>query len=424
VTPELVRWLASDTGFRALSDLPPIEAGDELAVQARLRGDGFSPEQSAALLLQRELRARARAKFGDHAAGMLFTRDGLEQATRLEVSAHHAGRFALASLATVHDLGCGIGSDAMALSALGVTVSGVDVDPVTAAVADSNLRPWPDSRARVGSAEDVELPADPLRARVGVWLDPARRHSCVADASGRTRRVFRLEEMSPSWAFVRSVAGQVPAVGAKLSPSFPHDELPLGCEAQWTSWDGDLVECVVWWGPLVRHQGRSALILGTDRRPIEVTEEGAGEEVPALGSLRDVGRWLYEPDAALTRSGLLGALTETTGGAEVEPGLGYVSADDAVDVGFARRLEVLEAMPYNAKGVRAWLRERGVTGVTIKKRGIRTDEDALRRELGLGRKAGDGEQATLVLTRVAGAQACLVVRAPDPAATADGPAGS
>jgi hypothetical protein len=410
VTPELVRWLASDTGFRLLGELLPVRAGDELAVQSRLRSQGLGPEQSAALLLQRELRERARTKFGEHASGMLFTRDGLEQATRLEVSAHHAGRFAEASLATVHDLGCGIGSDAMALSALGVTVSGVDVDPVTAAVADSNLRPWPDSRARVGSAEDVELPADPLHARVGVWLDPSRRHSGLADANGRTRRVFRLDEMSPSWSFVRSVAARVPAVGAKLSPSFPHDELPLGCEAQWTSWDGDLVECVVWWGPLVRHQGRTALILGPERRPVEVTEEAAGDEVPALGGLGDVGRWLYEPDAALTRSGLLGALTVTTGGSEVEPGLGYVSGAEAVEVGFARRFEVLEAMPYNAKAVRAWLRARGVTGVTIKKRGIRTDEEALRRELGLGRKAGAGEQATLVLTRVAGAQACLVVR--------------
>ncbi len=410
MTPELVRWLASDGGFRVLAELPPAEPGDELALHARLRREGWSPEQTAALLLQRELRGRARAKFGDHVSGMLFTRDGLEQATRLEVSAHHAGRFAAASLATVHDLGCGIGSDAMALSALGVTVAGVDVDPVTAAVADANLRPWPDSRARAGRAEDVELPADPLRARVGAWMDPARRHSGVADATGRTRRVFRLDEISPSWAFVRSVAAQVPALGAKLSPSFPHDELPLGCEAQWTSWDGELVECVVWWGPLVRHQGRTALILGRDRRPSEVTEEGAGPDVPSLGSLADVGRWLYEPDPALTRAGLLGALTNATGGREVEPGLGYVGADAAVDVGFARRFEVLEAMPFNAKAVRAWLRTRGVTGVTIKKRGIRTDEEALRRQLGLGRKAGSGEQATLVLTRVAGQQTCLVVR--------------
>ena len=59
--------------------------------------------------------------------------------------------------------------------ALGVTVQGVDVDPVTAAIADINLRPWPDSRARVGLAEEFEAPRDPLRSRVGVWLDPARR---------------------------------------------------------------------------------------------------------------------------------------------------------------------------------------------------------------------------------------------------------
>ena len=409
VDPGTVRWLASPGGSRVLADLPPARPGDELALQTRLRSEGLSPEESAALLLQRELRGRARAKFGSYADGMLFTRDGLEQATRMEVSAHHAGRFAGASLATVHDLGCGIGSDAMALSALGVTVAGVDVDPTTAAVADENLRPWPDSRARVGRAEDVELPGDPLRARVGVWLDPSRRHSGVADASGRTRRVFRLEEISPSWAFVRAVAARVPAVGAKLSPSFPHDALPLGCEAQWTSWDGELVECVVWWGPLVRHQGRSALVLGTDRRPVEVTEANADAEVPVAAGLAEVGRWLYEPDPALTRAGLLGALVSATGGAEVDPGLGYVTSQEAVDVAFARRFEVLEAMPFNPKQVRAWLRERGVTGVTIKKRGIRTDEEVLRRGLGVGRKAGSGEQATLVLTRVAGEQACLVV---------------
>ena len=420
MTPDLLRWLASADGSRLLAELPPLGAGDELAVQSRLRADGWSAERSAALLQQRELRARARAKFGVHADGMLFTRDGLEQATRIEVSAQHAGRFAGASLATVHDLGCGIGSDAMALSALGVTVAGVDADPVTAAVADANLRPWPDSRARPGRAEEVELPADPLHARVGVWLDPARRHSGLADATGRTRRVFRLEEMSPTWEFVRSVAGRVPAVGAKLSPSFPHDELPLGCEAQWTSWRGDLVECVVWWGPLVRHQGRTALVLGPDRRPVEVTEADAVEVVPALAGLPGVGRWLHEPDPALTRSGLLGALVRATGGAEVEPGLGYVCSDAAVDVPFARRFEVLEAMPFSPKVVRAWLRSRGVTGVTIKKRGIRTDEEALRRQLGLGRKAGAGAQATLVLTRVAGAQACLVVQPVEVVAAADG----
>ena len=107
---------------------------------------------------------------------MLYTADGLEQASRLEVAATHAGRFYNASLATVHDLGCGIGSDAVAMSALGVTVHGVDVDPVTAAVADINLRPWPDSRARVGLAEEFEPPRDPLRPAGGRVARPRPPH--------------------------------------------------------------------------------------------------------------------------------------------------------------------------------------------------------------------------------------------------------
>ncbi|HHU10985.1 MAG TPA: class I SAM-dependent methyltransferase [Intrasporangiaceae bacterium] len=410
-----VRWLASPEGFAALQELPPYRPGHELADLDRLRGAGHTPEQAAALLTQARLRDRARAKFGEFADGMLFTADGLEQASRLEVAAVHAQRYAHESLATVHDLGCGIGSDAMALSVLGVTVAAIDADPVTARVADANLRPWPDSRAHHGLAEDFEPPADPVRDRVGVWLDPARRVSGVADAAGRTRRVFRLEEMSPPWSFVREVARVVPATGVKLSPSLAHSDVPPGAEAQWVSFDGDLVECAVWFGPLARRRGRSALILSSSRPPVQVDEAmgPAGVDVAATaGSVRlaDLGGYLYEPDRAVTRAGLLGAVIGRTGGVEIEPGLGYVGAAVAVDVPFARRFRVTEAMPFNIKSLRAWLRARGITGVTLKKRGIRIDEDQLRRDLRIGRKAGTGDQVTLVLTRVAGQPAVLVVQ--------------
>lgn len=414
----MVRWLASPEGWAELRDLPPYDERQELAVQQRLRARGLSPEKAAALLLQSRLRARAEAKFEDFAEGMLFTAEGLEQSTRLQVSAVHAGRFAQASLATVHDLGCGIGADAMAMSALGVTVHGMDTDAVTAAVADVNLRMWPDSRAHVGSAEDFVIPADPLRSRVGVWFDPARRIPGVLDAKGRPRRVYRLDRMSPPWDLVTHVAGLVGAAGAKLSPSFPHDALPVGCEAQWISYAGDLLECTVWWGPLVRRQGRTALILDKEGATSELDESCAEDLVPALGSMSQIGRWLYEPDLAVTKAGLLGAVTAETGGGEVEGGLGYVSSERELDLPYARRYEVLEAMAYQPKTLKSWLRKAGVTGVTIKKRGIRTDEVQLRRSLGLGRGAGKGAQATLVLTRVAGQQVALVVAAAERGASA------
>ena len=83
-----------------------------------------------------------------------------------------------------------------------------------------------------------------------------------------------------------------------------------------------------------------------------------------------------------------------------------------------RYLALLESLGQKSQGVRStlrllsgWLRERGVTGLTVKKRGIRLDEDQLRKQLKIGRGAGDGDSATVVLTRVGGEQAVLVVEA-------------
>lgn len=407
-----VRWLSSPEGQELLRSLPPYDEQAALPLGVRLRAAGHTPERVAAALTQQRLRARARAKFGDFADDLFLTADGLEQATRLEVATTHAHRFMSLSLATVHDLGCGIGADAITMSVLGITVQAVDADPLTAAVADANLRPWPDSRARVGLAEDFVAPVDAMRDRTGVWLDPARRATGVADAQGRTRRLFRLDDISPSWATVQAIAASVPATGAKLSPSFPHLHVPSGTEAQWTSWEGTVVECAIWWGPLARRTGRSARLLSATGDPVEVDESMCAPDPGQAGSLADIGAWLHEPDRAVTRAGLIGAVTGALDGVEVEAGLGYVLTDRDARSPFTRRYAVREVMPFTVKSLRAWLRARGITGLTIKKRGIRLDDESLRRQLRIGTRAGDGAQATIVLTRVAGQQVVLVV---DPA---------
>ncbi len=400
-----MRWLASPEGNAVLRSLPPYDASAAFALSQRLRREGLSPERAAAVLTQSQLRERGREKFGEFVDGMLLTQDGLEQATRLDVAAGHAERFARASIATVHDLGCGIGADAMAAASLGVTVAAVDSDPVTAAVADANLRPWPDCRARPGLAEDFQPPPDAARDRVGAWLDPARRVRGVADVNGRARRVFRLEDFSPSWAYVQAVAAAVPATGVKLSPSFPHDHIPRGAEAQWVSRAGELLECTLWFGPLVRTSGRTARILRPGAAVVEITEDQATAEVPTLADPGALGPWLYEADRALVQAGLVGTLTAATFGRELEAGLGLVTADTAYDLPYARRYGVREALPLNVKTLRAWVRAQGVRGVTIKKRGVRLDESDLHRQL----KVTAGADATLLLTRVAGQQLALVL---------------
>ena len=407
-----VERLADPEGWSLLQALPDYDEASALSLQSRLRDSGLDAELVAAAMAQSRLRSRAREKFGAFAAGMLFTADGLEQATRLAIAARHASRFQRAGVDLVHDLGCGLGSDAMAFAALDLRVAAVDADPVTAALAAVNLRHWPEASVECARAEDVDLLADAGAARTGVWVDPARRTPGVADLRGRTRRVFSLDEISPSWQEVQRFAAQVPATGAKLSPGFPHAAIPPASEAQWTSWHGEVLECALWWGPLVEHAGRTAAVC-TDRSVSVVTEAqaGAGSDVDPLASLDALGDWLYEADRAVIRAGLTGALVAAVDGTELGPGVGYVTSSAAYDIAWAKRYRVRAALPLSAKALGRWLREQGHDRVTIKKRGVATDADLLRRQLKMTGRGKGGSEAVLVLTRVAGRQVALVVEA-------------
>ena len=405
---DAVTQLVSGEGWGLLQSLPPYDESAAMSLGEGLRAAGFDPALIAAALTQSRLRAKGHEKFGEFADGMLFTADGLEQATRLEIAARHAQRFRGAGIEQVFDLGCGIGADAMAFAGLDLKVTAIDADEVTATLAGVNLRHWPGASAFIGTAEGTQLPSGEGARHTGAWLDPARRTPGVSDARGKTRRVFRLDAISPTWSTVQSIAESLPATGAKLSPSFPHNAIPAGAEAQWTSLRGEVLECAIWWGPLVSRAGRSALVIGPQGRSWTVREAdagGAGGVAPVASSLSQIGAWLYEPDRAVIRAGLTGALTSAVDGFELDSGVGYVTSERGVDIGYARRFAVDESMPLNVKTLRAWLRERDVGRVTIKKRGVVLDADELRRQL---RLSGSAEM-TLVLTRVKNQQVCLVV---------------
>ena len=144
---------------------------------------GVPPALAAAALTQAELRRRAVGKFGPAAAGMFFTRAGLEQATRAVVADRRAARLRAAGVRTLADLGCGLGADALAAARAGIRVYGVEADPLTAALAAANAE-------AAGLAELVHRrvratrPAFDLAGVDAVFCDPARRRA------GAGRRVF------------------------------------------------------------------------------------------------------------------------------------------------------------------------------------------------------------------------------------------
>lgn len=420
--------LLSPAGRSLLDALPPYEEAGALRLGEDLRAAGYDAALVAAALTQSRLRARARRKLGDFADGMLFTADALEQATRLELAARHAHRFRAAGVHHVLDLGCGVGADALAMAGIGLRVSAVDADPVVAALARHNLRHFPEVSVQVAQAQDalsavlkgadasvgtlagaLGQAAEPI-SRWGAWLDPARRTPGHADVQGRTRRRHHLSGLSPSWEFVQQVAAAIPATGAKLAPAFPHAAVPDGVEAAWTSYAGEVLECALWWGPLVRTPGRTATLVNPDPgvADVTVTQADAPELGPVAGALPAAGEFLYEPDRAVLRAGLVGALVAAVDGRELSHGVGYVVSPTAVAVTFARRYVITAALPWQVKPVRAWLRAQGVGRLTIKKRGLDVDADLVRRQLALD---GRGDELTVVMTRVGMRPAFLVVEA-------------
>ncbi|MGA8845391.1 MAG: SAM-dependent methyltransferase, partial [Nocardioides sp.] len=104
-------------------------------------------------------------------------------------------------------------------------------------------------------------------------------------------------------------------------------------------------------------------------------------------------------------AGLVTAVAAAVRGGLIDEHIAYVTSDAAAPTPYARSYRVLEELPYREKLLKAALRERGVGRLTIKKRGVDVVPETLRKRLSL---TGDAE-ATIVLTRVAGAGTCLLV---------------
>ncbi|WP_065570883.1 class I SAM-dependent methyltransferase [Microbacterium oleivorans] len=379
---ELTALLTAE-GLRMVDEVGPLASTAEVAgAVSRLRAAGHSPDLVSAVVGQAHLRVRAVAKFGPFADRMLFTRAGLEQATRLEVAARHAGRFRDAGVQRVADLGCGIGGDALGMAGLGLDVLAVDADETTAALAAYNLAPFGEAvTVRSGLAEETDL--DGWDA---VWLDPARRTAGHSETS-RTRP----EDWSPSldWAF--ALAERTP-VGIKLGPGLDRDLIPEGVEAQWVSVDGSTVELVLWSGSLRREGVRRAALVIRGGSAAELTAPADSPDEP----VRELGAFLHEPEGAVIRARLIGEVARGLEAGMLADGIAYLTSDAAVTNPFVQSFRVREVLPVKVPAINAALQARGIGTIEIKKRGVDVDPAQFRRKLAL---RGDAA-ATLVLTRL------------------------
>ena len=376
------RWLLTDAG-QALLVLADEAPEDPLRAQTALRRS-HDPTHVAAALTQVGLRRKAVAKFGDLARWMYFTPEGLEQATRLSVGQHRAARLRAASTGSVIDLGCGIGGDLVALAGADITCVGIDLDPLRVEVAGANLHALGLDGA-VSVADATRVDTSPFDV---AFADPARR-------TGRGR-TFDVDDWTPPWPFVEGLFQRDACI--KVAPGIPHALVPDDVEAEWVSDSGEVKEAALWSGRLATTRRRATVIGSGGLATLTEDDDPGAGVVP-------VGAFLYEPDGAVIRAGLVTAVASIVSGGLLDEHIAYVGSDTEVRTPFARGYRVLTQLPYREKPLKAALRERNIGSLTIKKRGVDIVPEQLRKRLDL---AGD-ETATIVLTRVAGHGTVLLV---------------
>lgn len=380
-------WLLTPEGQSLLAratELTASIAANEFSIGAELRRD-HSGDQVAATLTQVDLRRRAVAKFGDDAARMYWTPDGLEQATRRSVAEHRAARLRAADLHTLIDLGCGVGGDLIATARAGLTVVGVDIDPVRVAVAQANL----DALGLGGAVAERDATSIDLSPFDVAYADPARR-----SARGRS---FNPDDWSPPWSLVEQLLARDSCV--KVAPGIPHERIPAGVEGEWVSDHGEVKEAALWSGRLSSTR-RRATVIGHGGLATLTDEDETSDAVAPMSD------YLYEPDGAVIRAGLVQAVAAGVRGSLIDPHIAYVTSPDAFRTPFAKTYVVEDELPYRTKALRAALRERGIGRLTIKKRGVAVVPEILRRELAL---KGDNE-GTIVMTRADGEGRCWLLR--------------
>jgi SAM-dependent methyltransferase len=398
-----MRVLQSEAGAQLLTELATADLSDKntLPLLTRLRKT-WSPEVAAAALETARLRLRAADKMLPSADLLWLTRDGLEQASHGATAV--VRRIDFADCGTVFDLGCGIGADSMAL-APECDVVAMDNDPLRLAMAQANtgqVSGKPVYALQADLRSPLPFDRDFMQA-TAAFFDPARR------AEGR--RLFSVHDYLPPL----EVAAEWPfaALQVKLSPGVDLSELiPYAGSVHFVSVNGELKEAQLCLGAWASRRS-SAKVLTVDWTAAQpqdaITLITLISQDIAAPETRSPKGYLYEPDPAVIRAGLLGELAAYLDIPmyRFDETIAYLTADFSVETPLARVWPIEDALPFNVKKLRAYLRERHIGRVTVKKRGHAMTPEELIAAL---RLPGDGEDRVVVLTRVMGQPFVLICK--------------
>lgn len=350
------------------------------------------PRELARLALETAiLRSEASEKF-PWADRMYFTRQALEQASSHTVSTYRVERYRPFKI--LGDLACSLGGDTISLGKMGLTV-GVDLDPMRLALAQANLKAL-NLLERVTLLQADLTTSIPLSPSpdLAIFFDPSRRE--------KGKRITSVRNYLPPLQVIQDWLPRFPAIGVKISPGVRYEEISFyDAEVEFISSKGSLKEALLWFGPLKTCRRRATILPGPhtlDSGDFPGDSNKSDGERKKLVPISQPRAFLYEPDPAVIRSGLVGALGVRLRAAQLDADIAYLTAEIRTATPFARSWAVEDWFPFGLKRLRTYLRERKIGRVVVKKRGSPLEPEELIRDLRLE----GGAERVIFLTHLRG----------------------
>lgn len=343
---------------------------NSLGAQKQLRSEFPEDLVRAALALQ-ELRTKAAGKFS-LAERMWLDRQGFEQATPEAVAQHKAKRFS----GEVFDLCCGIGSDTVAMARHCDVVS-VDKNPAACLRTTWNAEVYNVANRVQAVCADVETINESSR---WVHVDPDRR------GKGQGRSI-RLEHSVPGIEYLQQLTQFAPGGAIKVSPAsnFMAHFDDQNVEFELVSLNGECKETTIWFGGLATTGLWRATVLPAN-------ETITGHPLDLLPDVADVQTFVYDPDPAVVRAGLVDRLAEDLGLQRLDDEEEFLTSTELVTSPFVRAFRVLGELPNNIKEIKRHFSKADFGQVEIKCRHLPIQAEAIRRKLKL-----EGDQAGVLI---------------------------
>lgn len=363
----------------------------------------LTPGQRAAALAQSALRSHACDRYGIDASGLLLTREGLEQATRPEISAERLRILGLTAGTPIVDATAGLGFDARAFLAAGLQVTAVEQDPAIVELLRVNAPGARVINADITDQEVLDVATSGLGSQDVVFLDPARRDGSRAADGSRARPERDPERWSPPWSFILGLASRF-RVCVKAAPGFSPGRVPAGWCAAWIGTRQGPAEAFLCSWPALPTSRRACLV--SHGAASSLDDDGRGAAPSSY-----LGAYLHEPDRVVVNADLVDALARRAGIDRLASETHWLTSAEPIDPSRTTALlasyRIRDELPTAPKAMRAALRALGITDVTIKSRGSRVDAYAWRARLHLP----EGPSATVAIWEANGStRACIVDR--------------